>query len=55
MQENKQKGDGSYYRQVVYRDGNIRQYDTSGRLIGSSYESDQAQLKRQAGDSWPGD
>jgi len=55
IRENKQAGDGSYYRQVEYRDGNIRQYDLNGRLIGSSYDSDQAQLKRQAGDSWPGD
>lgn len=55
MRENKQAGDGSYYRQVEYRDGNIRQYDNNGKLIGSTYESDQAQLKRDAGDSWPGD
>lgn len=55
IKENYQKGDGSHYREVKYKDGNIRQYDSKGRLIGSSYDSDQAQLKRQAGDSWPGD
>lgn len=55
IKENYQAGDGSHYREVKYKDGNIRQYDRNGKLIGSSYESDQAQLKRQAGDSWPGD
>jgi len=55
IKENYQAGDGSHYREVKYKDGNIRQYDTSGKLIGSSYESDQAQLKRDAGASWPGD
>jgi len=55
IKENYQAGDGSKYREVKYKDGNIRQYDSNGKLIGSSYDSDQAQLKRQAGDSWPGD
>ena len=55
IKENYQAGDGSHYREVQYKDGNIRQYDSSGKLIGSSYDSDQAQLKRDAGDSWPGD
>ncbi len=55
IKENYQAGDGSHYREVKYKDGNIRQYDKNGKLIGSSYQSDQAQLKRDAGDSWPGD
>lgn len=55
IKENYQRGDGSKYREVQYKDGNIRQYDSSGKLIGSTYDSDQAQLKREAGDSWPGD
>ncbi|MBR0472223.1 MAG: flagellar protein, FliL [Methanosphaera sp.] len=55
IKENYQAGDGSKYREVKYKDGNIRQYDSKGRLIGSSYDSDQAQLKRRAGNSWPGD
>jgi len=41
---NEQNGEG-YYREVTYADGGFRQYDTeSGNLIGSSYESDQANL-----------
>lgn len=41
---NAQEGDG-YYREVTYKDGGFRQYDTeSGELIGSSYDSDQDQL-----------
>ncbi len=55
IKENYQAGDGSHYREVNYKDGNFRQYDSNGKLIGSSYESDQAQLKKDAGDSWPGD
>ena len=41
---NAQNGEGSY-REVTYKDGGFRQYDTeSGELIGSSYESDQDKL-----------
>lgn len=41
---NEQNGEG-YYRQVEYSDGNFRQYDVeTGKLIGSSYESDQDKL-----------
>lgn len=41
---NAQNGEG-YYREVTYKDGGFRQYDTeSGDLIGSSYDSDQSQL-----------
>ena len=41
---NSQNGEG-YYREVTYSDGGFRQYDRdSGELIGSSYESDQANL-----------
>ena len=41
---NEQNGEGSY-REVTYKDGGFRQYDTeSGKLIGSSYESDQDKL-----------
>ena len=55
IKENYQAGDGSHYREVEYKDGNFRQYNSKGQLIGSSYDSDQAQLKKAAGDSWPGD
>ena len=41
---NEQNGEG-YYREVTYKDGGFRQYDTeSGDLIGSSYDSDQGKL-----------
>lgn len=51
IQENYQQGDGSYYRQVEYKDGNFRQYDTkTGKLIGSSYDSDQGKLREMYGD-----
>ena len=41
---NAQNGEG-YYREVTYRDGGFRQYDTeTGELIGSSYDSDQDKL-----------
>ena len=41
---NAQNGEG-YYREVTYRDGGFRQYDTeTGKLIGSSYDSDQDKL-----------
>lgn len=41
---NYQNGEG-YYRQVEYSDGNFRQYDVNtGKLIGSSYASDQKYL-----------
>ena len=37
-------GEG-YYREVTYKDGGFRQYDTqTGDLIGSSYDSDQDKL-----------
>lgn len=48
-QENLQAGDGSYYKEVNYKDGNFRQYDTNGELIGSSYDSDQAKLRQKYG------
>ncbi|WP_461436322.1 flagellar protein, FliL [Methanosphaera sp.] len=37
---NYQVDDGSYYREVEYSDGNFRQYDSKGRIIGSSYDND---------------
>ena len=41
---NAQNGEG-YYREVTYKDGGFRQFDTeTGELIGSSYESDQDKL-----------
>lgn len=41
---NHQNGEG-YYREVTYKDGGFRQYDTeTGELIGSSYDSDQDKL-----------
>lgn len=41
---NAQEGEG-YYREVTYKDGGFRQYDVdSGKLIGSSYDSDQKYL-----------
>ena len=41
---NEQNGEG-HYREVTYKDGGFRQYDTeSGELIGSSYEADQKDL-----------
>ncbi|WP_407374192.1 flagellar protein, FliL [Methanobrevibacter sp.] len=41
---NGQKGEG-HYREVTYKDGGFRQYDTeTGELIGSSYDSDQENL-----------
>ena len=41
---NEQAG-GGYYREVHYRDGGFRQYDVeTGKLIGSSYQSDQQYL-----------
>lgn len=41
---NSQNGEGSY-REVTYKDGGFRQYDSeSGELIGSSYDSDQDKL-----------
>ncbi len=41
---NAQNGEG-YYREVTYKDGGFRQYDTeTGELIGSSYDSDQDKL-----------
>ena len=41
---NAQNGEG-YYREVTYKDGGFRQYDTqTGDLIGSSYNSDQDKL-----------
>ena len=41
---NAQEGEG-YYREVTYKDGGFRQYDVdTGKLIGSSYDSDQKYL-----------
>ncbi|SEL01434.1 hypothetical protein SAMN05216439_1807 [Methanobrevibacter gottschalkii] len=41
---NAQQGEG-YFREVTYSDGNFRQYDVdTGKLIGSSYDSDQDKL-----------
>lgn len=40
IQYNYQRDDGSYYRQVEYADGNFRQIDTNGKIIGSSFEND---------------
>ena len=41
---NAQNGEG-YYREVTYKDGGFRQYDTqTGDLIGLSYDSDQDKL-----------
>lgn len=41
---NGQNGEGSY-REVTYKDGGFRQFDTeTGDLIGSSYDEDQEQL-----------
>lgn len=41
---NAQNGEG-YYREVTYKDGGFRQFDTeTGELIGSSYDSDQSKL-----------
>ena len=40
LRYNYQVDDGSYYRQVEYSDGNFRQIDTNGKIIGSSYSSD---------------
>ncbi|PAV07481.1 flagellar protein, FliL [Methanosphaera cuniculi] len=44
--KNYQADDGSHYKEVSYSDGNFRQYDSNGKLIGSSYESDQSKLPR---------
>jgi hypothetical protein len=44
IKSNGQNGEGQY-REVTYKDGGFRQYDTeSGKLIGSSYQSDQGSL-----------
>lgn len=44
VKPNSQNGEGSY-REVTYKDGGFRQYDTeTGDLIGSSYDEDQEQL-----------
>lgn len=44
IKPNGQNGEGQY-REVTYKDGGFRQFDTeSGKLIGSSYESDQGNL-----------
>ena len=41
---NGQADDGSYIYEKKYDDGNVRQYDENGNLIGSTFEEDQAQL-----------
>lgn len=38
------QADNGYYKEVEYSDGNFRQYDSNGKLIGSSYSSDQSKL-----------
>ncbi len=50
IKENYQQGDGSHYREVQYKDGNIRQYNSKGELIGSTFDSDQDYLKDKYGD-----
>lgn len=41
---NYQNGEG-YYREVTYKDGGFRQFDnTTGEMIGSSYDEDQEKL-----------
>ena len=46
VKDNSQNGEGSY-KEVTYKDGGFRQYDTkTGELIGSSYDSDQAKLNK---------
>ncbi|WP_455645411.1 hypothetical protein [Methanosphaera sp.] len=51
LEQNYQADDGSTYREVEYSDGNFRQYDTrTGKLIGSSYDSDQSKLADGRGD-----
>ena len=49
---NAQNGEG-YYREVTYKDGGVRQYDTeTGELIGSSYDSDQDKLPSMEWLNW---
>ena len=41
---NAQAGKG-YYKEITYKDGGFRQFDSeTGKLIGSSYKSDQSKL-----------
>lgn len=47
---NGQAGDGSYIYEKKYDDGNVRQYDENGNLIGSTFDEDQAQLGNANGD-----
>ena len=47
--KNYQQGDGSYYKEVSDSNGDIRQYDTNGKLIGSTHDSDQQYLKDNYG------
>lgn len=47
---NDQAGDGSYIYEKKYDDGNFRQYDENGKLIGSTFEEDQAQLGNPNGE-----
>lgn len=47
---NGQAGDGSYFYEKTYDDGNVRQYDENGNLIGSTFDEDQAQLGNPNGD-----
>ena len=36
---------GGYYKEITYKDGGFRQFDVeTGKLIGSSYQSDQKYL-----------
>lgn len=48
LQYNYQVDDGSYYRQVEYSDGNFRQIDTNGKIIGSSYKNDHVEGQSMA-------
>ena len=44
IKDNGQNGEGSY-REVNYKDGGFRQFDTkTGDMIGSSYDEDQEEL-----------
>lgn len=47
---NGQADDGSYLYEERSDDGNVRQYDENGNLVGSTYEEDQAKLGNTNGD-----
>ena len=49
---------GKYIKTVKDENGEIRQYDLNGNLVGSSHESDQAYLREKSiaeTGTWPGD